>query len=590
MVGGRVKAVAWHYNRPKYPSTPTRTDGSPENVDGASYQTGRGSGSFFGGLLIGTVGTRESFRIMGMLAIVGGITYGLLHYFWLRKVEAGNNSKEEQQEYSEGEHLNSEASESFINIKHKDSVISSEHQNLFNEVNNCCSKAFLEHKKIIPRSRSSSLEMHSHLDHQCRVDLLKSALHKDHIFSNNEKARKQCLGEPFENFYAELIALSTHREFGDQEDKLVRAQIILGVNSQSIKQHLLREDTTLNKVVDYCKSVELADKNLKTIEDGRRSSQSDIFKVSRKTTTSQPSKVQNRCHPQKTGQSRSWNNLQQTEPLRPDPKENLDGEEFADDMGDLEGLKVAPPSSPNNKPEDKIASNSQSPNSETNTLPLGTNLPNIVTRGDPPPVCDLCDAPLNVYHILMECRKSIYVQTCSVDHLVVITVRLMKYILVLCSVAGRLTREREVVGRTIRMTLHPVRTLTQLNLIQDKAFVDGVWKSSASGKTFNVINPSSGTILGAVPDMDESDTKAAIEAAHKAFLTWSKTTGKERSSILRNWFNLLVKNENEIARIVSSESGKAFKEAIGEVAYGNSFIEWFSEEARRIHVSLYIHF
>nr|CAD7438973.1 unnamed protein product [Timema bartmani] len=135
--------------------------------------------------------------------------------------------------------------------------------------------------------------------------------------------RKQCLGEPFENFYAELRALATPCEFGDQEDKLLRAQIILGVNSQSIKQHLLREDTTLNKVVEYCKSVELAEKNLKTIEDGGRSSQSDIFKVSRKTTTPQPSQVQNQYHLQKTGQSRSWNNLQQTEPLRPDPKENL---------------------------------------------------------------------------------------------------------------------------------------------------------------------------------------------------------------------------------------------------------------------------
>nr|CAD7447202.1 unnamed protein product [Timema bartmani] len=91
--------------------------------------------------------------------------------------------------------------------------------------------------------------------------------------------RKQCLGEPFENFYAELRALATPCEFGDQEDKLLRAQIILGVNSQSIKQHLLREDTTLNKVVEYCKSVELAEKNLKTIEDGGRSSQSDIFKT-----------------------------------------------------------------------------------------------------------------------------------------------------------------------------------------------------------------------------------------------------------------------------------------------------------------------
>nr|CAD7452896.1 unnamed protein product [Timema tahoe] len=214
--------------------------------------------------------------------------------------------------------------------------------------------------------------------------------------------RKQCLSEPFENFYAELRALATPCEFGDQEDKLLRAQIILGVNSQSIKQHLLREDTTLNKVVEYCKSVELADKNLKTIEDGGRSSQSDIFKVSRKTTTPQPSQVQNQCHLQKAGQSRSRNNLQQTEPLRPDPKENLglsrnkfsekhSGNDiscenrdrvrsFGEDMGDLEGLKVTPPSSPDNKPEDMIASTSQSPNSETNTMPLGTNLPNMVTR------------------------------------------------------------------------------------------------------------------------------------------------------------------------------------------------------------------
>nr|CAD7432411.1 unnamed protein product [Timema monikensis] len=84
---------------------------------------------------------------------------------------------------------------------------------------------------------------------------------------------KQCIGEPFENFYAELRALATPYEFGDQEDKLLRAQIILGVNSQSIKQHLLREDTTIDKVVEYCKSVELADKNLKTIEDGGGSSQ-----------------------------------------------------------------------------------------------------------------------------------------------------------------------------------------------------------------------------------------------------------------------------------------------------------------------------
>nr|CAD7407138.1 unnamed protein product [Timema poppensis] len=95
---------------------------------------------------------------------------------------------------------------------------------------------------------------------------------------NIEVMKKQSLKEPLENFYTELRALATPYEFGDQEYKLLCAQIILGGNSQSIKQHLLREDTTLHKVVEYCKSVELADKNFKTIEDGGRSSQSDIFK------------------------------------------------------------------------------------------------------------------------------------------------------------------------------------------------------------------------------------------------------------------------------------------------------------------------
>nr|CAD7397205.1 unnamed protein product [Timema cristinae] len=93
-----LRSISFGLTRSASRRSPTRLGRrAPKGGPWQIHCDSRGSGSFFGGLLIGTVGTRESFRIMGMLAIVGGITYGLLHYFWLRKVEAGNNSKEEQQ-------------------------------------------------------------------------------------------------------------------------------------------------------------------------------------------------------------------------------------------------------------------------------------------------------------------------------------------------------------------------------------------------------------------------------------------------------------------------------------------------------------
>ncbi|KAK3912783.1 Succinate-semialdehyde dehydrogenase, mitochondrial [Frankliniella fusca] len=121
-----------------------------------------------------------------------------------------------------------------------------------------------------------------------------------------------------------------------------------------------------------------------------------------------------------------------------------------------------------------------------------------------------------------------------------------------------------------------------MSLIRDKAFVNGEWVTSSKGKTFDVVNPTDGSIIGQVPDMDVEDTNAAIQSAYDAFKPWASTTAKERSNFLRKWFNLLEDNKEELARIVSIEAGKPFKESLGEVFYGNSFIEWFSEEARRI--------
>jgi len=81
--------------------------------------------------------------------------------------------------------------------------------------------------------------------------------------------------------------------------------------------------------------------------------------------------------------------------------------------------------------------------------------------------------------------------------------------------------------------------------------------------------------------MATEDMEAAIEAAHTAFQSWQFTTAKERSNLLRSWYNLCVKHQGELARILTLEQGKPLVEATGEVGYGNSFIEWFSEEARR---------
>lgn len=118
--------------------------------------------------------------------------------------------------------------------------------------------------------------------------------------------------------------------------------------------------------------------------------------------------------------------------------------------------------------------------------------------------------------------------------------------------------------------------------LYNKSYVNGNWVSAACNKTFDVKNPADGSLVGTVPDMAVEDVQIALEKAYEAFHIWQEITAKERSLFLRKWYDLMVKNSEELANIMTLESGKPMIEARGEVAYGNSFIEWFSEEARRI--------
>ncbi|KAI5699656.1 hypothetical protein M8J76_011816 [Diaphorina citri] len=120
-----------------------------------------------------------------------------------------------------------------------------------------------------------------------------------------------------------------------------------------------------------------------------------------------------------------------------------------------------------------------------------------------------------------------------------------------------------------------------MSLWKDKAYVNGSWTDAESGSFFQVTNPANGKVLGKLPDMNDKDTEKALKVASEAFVEWGKTTGKERGIILRKWYDLLVQNKEELAKIITAEAGKPIPESLGEVDYGNAFIDWFAEEARR---------
>jgi succinate-semialdehyde dehydrogenase / glutarate-semialdehyde dehydrogenase len=120
-------------------------------------------------------------------------------------------------------------------------------------------------------------------------------------------------------------------------------------------------------------------------------------------------------------------------------------------------------------------------------------------------------------------------------------------------------------------------------LFRQQCYVDGAWVGAEDGSTFPVTNPADSSQIGTVPSFSAGDTRRAIAAAEAALPAWRAKTGKERSQILRRWFDLCMQNQDDLATILTLEQGKPLAEAKGEIAYGSSFIEWFAEEAKRIY-------
>ena len=125
--------------------------------------------------------------------------------------------------------------------------------------------------------------------------------------------------------------------------------------------------------------------------------------------------------------------------------------------------------------------------------------------------------------------------------------------------------------------------LKDSSLFRQQAYIDGAWLDADGGETLKVNNPASNEILGTVPKMGATETRRAIEAAERALPAWRELTAKERSQTLRRWYELILENQEDLARLMTLEQGKPLAESRGEIAYAASFIEWFAEEAKRIY-------
>ncbi|WP_374358175.1 aldehyde dehydrogenase family protein, partial [Chitinimonas sp.] len=121
------------------------------------------------------------------------------------------------------------------------------------------------------------------------------------------------------------------------------------------------------------------------------------------------------------------------------------------------------------------------------------------------------------------------------------------------------------------------------SLLRQQCYIDGQWLDAYSGETIAVNNPATGEIIAHVPKMGAAETRRAIEAADRALPAWRSKLAKERSAILRKFFELMMANQDDLAIILTAEQGKPLTEAKGEIAYGAAFFEWFAEEAKRVY-------
>ncbi|MBE9553296.1 MAG: NAD-dependent succinate-semialdehyde dehydrogenase [Proteobacteria bacterium] len=125
--------------------------------------------------------------------------------------------------------------------------------------------------------------------------------------------------------------------------------------------------------------------------------------------------------------------------------------------------------------------------------------------------------------------------------------------------------------------------LSDSTLFRQQCYIDGAWVAADSGATFEVFNPADGATLGSVPQLGATETARAISAGEAAMPDWAFRSAKERARILRRWYDLIMENQSDLATIMTAEMGKPMAEAMGEIVYGASFVDWFAEEGRRIY-------
>ena len=135
----------------------------------------------------------------------------------------------------------------------------------------------------------------------------------------------------------------------------------------------------------------------------------------------------------------------------------------------------------------------------------------------------------------------------------------------------------EFEDRTVNMKI------SDQSLLKTQAYIDGSWVDSDDGSTLAVTNPVNGHTIAEVASCGTTETRRAIEAAETAMVAWRRRSAKDRAVILRNWFNLMMDAQEDLAQILTAEQGKPLAESRGEITYGASYIEWFSEEAKRVY-------
>jgi succinate-semialdehyde dehydrogenase/glutarate-semialdehyde dehydrogenase len=153
------------------------------------------------------------------------------------------------------------------------------------------------------------------------------------------------------------------------------------------------------------------------------------------------------------------------------------------------------------------------------------------------------------------------------------------------NLSGRLAAANEFLGSIAMATaLKDTRIrLSDPKLFREQCYVDGAWIGADNGKTIEVTDPASGEVLGTVPSLGVEETRRAIAAAATALPAWRAKTAKERSAVLRRWYELIVEHADDLAILMTREQGKPLAEAKGEVVYGASFVEWFGEEGKRAY-------